>query len=144
MKKIIFAIAIIFAAISFSSCTKDNDFESHHYGNHFERSGLSVTSSVSSPNSVGGVVVSLTIENNTGKTIKYLGFAGDMKNVFGDNVYCEIRDQIGMQISITGPIYDGDCVTYYSNDCFYNNTAKTYCINAVSVQFLGEDWIHWH
>lgn len=134
MKKIFTVIVITIMSIAtFTSCSKD---EFHEYGDYYEKDGLIITSSVTSPNSVGGVKINITVQNYTGKTIKYISVAGTLKNYFGDAVYCEVRDQTGMSINITGPINDGDYKKFISNDCFYNNTAKEYCINVVSVQYL--------
>lgn len=143
MKKILIAIVCMVSICT--GCTKEPDIEYHHYGTSFERDGLSVLSSVSAPNSVGGVTVALTIKNYTGRTLKYVSVAGDMRNVFGDQVNCDVTGRCGMSIEVTGPIGNGDCVTFYSSDKFYNNTAKTYCINAVSIMYLEDsDWTHWH
>lgn len=129
MKKIVFIVAFI---LCFVSCSKWDK----HYGTSYSEGGLTLTSSVSSPDYVGGVTVYINVSNNTGKTIKYISIAGDMRNVFDDNVRCEITNNIGMSINITGPIYNGANVTYESGDCFYNPNATKYCINDVDVTYL--------
>ena len=139
MKKYIICLISVIA-LMLSSCEK----EIHHYGNCWQKDGVIITSEISSPNSVGGVNVYITIQNYSGKTIKYVSMAGDMRNYFGDNVYCEITRDKGMSIDITGPIDDGETQRYVTNDCFYNSTAREYCINAVSLQFVGEEMKHYH
>ena len=137
MKKFIAFFAII---LGFISCTKfDNNYRNYdgcHFGTCFSKEGLTIVSSVSKPNSVGGVTIFLTVSNETSRTIKYISLNGDVQNTFGDAVYCEVWGRTGMPINITGPIYNGQTITYQTNDCFYNNNAKTYCINAVSITYL--------
>ena len=137
MKKFIMLVIAILSIVSCSKMDKNyRNYDGKHYGTQFSEEGLTLVSSVSSPNYVGGVNVYLNVKNNTGRTIKYLSINGDMRNIFGDNVYCEIWDSMGMPIEITGPIYDGQDITYVTNNCFYNPNAKTYCINAVSITYF--------
>ena len=133
MKKYIICLISVIV-LMLSSCEK----ETQHYGKTWQKDGVTITCEVSSPNSVGGVNVYTTIQNYSGKTIKYVSIEGDMRNYFGDNVYCEITGYTSMSQKITGPIYDGQTQKYVTNNCFYNSTAQNYCINKVSLQFVGE------
>lgn len=141
MKRILTFLSIV--VLCCAACPKPDDpnyrnypYKGNGFGTSFTVDGITLQSSVSSPDYVGGVTICVTVTNNTGRTIKYLWINGSMKNTFGDEVYCEIRNRVGMPLNITGPINNGQQITYRSNECFYNNTAKQYWIKTFSVKYL--------
>lgn len=86
-------------------------------------------------NSVGGIEPYFYIENNTGKTIKYIYTTAYFYNAVGDPAYCEIWDANYRDLRMIGPLKSGKKDSYYYDPVIYNGTTTYMKIKTMKVEF---------
>ena len=90
----------------------------------------------SSPNSAGGVGVSMVISNNSEKEVKYVYFDVTPINAVDDEVICEVSRKSHATLQITGPL-KAWAVQTPSWDCvWYNSTIKNLSLYSVEVIYM--------
>lgn len=87
-------------------------------------------------NSVGGIEVSIKVENNTKKTIKYVYATVKFYNAVGDAAYCEITGRNYRNLQMIGPIKSGKTGTYDFGPIGYNEIVNKIGFKTVKVQFM--------
>jgi hypothetical protein len=91
---------------------------------------------VHSPNSAGGVSVSLEFKNISDKTIKYITFNFQAFNRVNDPVNCTIRNSSNRLAEVTGPILPmkGQHVAW--SNLWYNSTIDNAKIKSVQIEYM--------
>ena len=100
------------------------------------RPQLYITEAGFNINYVGGIEPYITIQNNFGKTIKYIYFKTYYYNRVGDPAYCEIQKTNYKGLKITGPIKNKVIDTYYWDAVIYNNSTGKIYIKSAEVIFM--------
>ncbi len=100
------------------------------------RPQLYITEASFDINFVGGIEPYFTLQNNFGKTIKYIYLNCYFYNRVGDPAYCEIKDTYFQRLKITGPIKDGITNTYYWDAVIYNNTTGKMYLKSAEIEFM--------
>jgi hypothetical protein len=85
-------------------------------------------------NSVGGIELRFSGENNTGKTINYYTAHLVFTNAVGDPAYDEITGKAEAQIRIVGPVYPGGGILI-SNLVTYNSTCRYITIDSFYLEY---------
>lgn len=96
---------------------------------------LVITESKTSLNSVGGVDYSLSVVNNSPKTIKYIHYKVYVKNAVGDIVYCTITDESYFNLKDTGPYKPGEVSFGGWEAIMYNYSGKQVVISSVTIDY---------
>lgn len=93
---------------------------------------------LSSPNSAGGIDVTIVFKNVSNKTIKYFRWSGYPINAVGDPVSCTIRDYTESGGTATGPIKPGATYGYGKIwECvWYNYSAKKLILTEVNIEYM--------
>lgn len=93
---------------------------------------------LSSPNSAGGIDVTIVFKNVSNKTIKYFRWTGYPINAVGDPVSCTIRDYTESGGTATGPIKPGATYGYGKIwECvWYNYSAKKLILTEVNIEYM--------
>lgn len=97
--------------------------------------------------SAGGCDVTIAWENKSEQTIKYITFTVGAINAVGDNVRCEITNDMYCRLKCTGPYkknegeysYSDYFNTYYGacwGSVWYNYTAETVEITEIEIEYM--------
>lgn len=97
--------------------------------------------------SAGGCDVTIAWENKSEQTIKYITFTVGAINAVGDNVRCEITNDMYCRLKCTGPYkknegeysYSDYFNTYYGacwGSVWYNYTAETVEITEIDIEYM--------
>ncbi|MBE5764336.1 MAG: leucine-rich repeat domain-containing protein [Clostridiales bacterium] len=98
--------------------------------------------------SADGVDMTISWENTSSKTIKYIYFSVEAYNAVHDKVYCEIRGYNVFIGSITGPlepgysnlIYDSNKDEYFIDggweNCYYNSDIKYFDLTNIRIIYM--------
>lgn len=89
----------------------------------------------SNPDSVGGVDIKLTINNNSDKTIKYVVMSFYAKNAVGDMIYCRIKGDREELVRMTGPIAPGESKSGTCQNYWYNSEVHYYGLLHFSIEY---------
>jgi hypothetical protein len=87
------------------------------------------------PNSVGGVDITIAGKNKSNKTIKYITFKVVPYNAVGDIVSCSIKDTKRFNGKITGPINSQETFSGYWECAWYNYTIKSIVIEQIEIEY---------
>lgn len=87
-------------------------------------------------NFLGGVEPYITLENNFGKSIKYIYLNTYYYNGVGDPAYCEIQRTNYQRLKITGEIEKNEMNYYKWNAVIYNTSARRMYIKSAEVIFM--------
>lgn len=88
-------------------------------------------------NYIGGVEPFITLQNNFGKTIKYIYFNTYYYNTVGDPAYCVIQNTHYQRLRVTGPIKNGEYNLYSWNAVIYNNSTGKMYIKSAEIVFMN-------
>lgn len=89
------------------------------------------------PNSVGGVDVSISFENWSEETIKYMDVTFRAYNAVGDRVNCEIHRSSRFEGRITGPVYSGDGMSLSWRCAWYNHSIARAEITNIRIEYMN-------
>ena len=88
------------------------------------------------PDQVGGIGTEISLQNVSGKTIKYVTVYLAPFNAVGDQVECTVRGHSVFGIEITGPLTVGQNWEGYSEGMWYNNSIVEARIDHVHVIYM--------
>ncbi len=83
-----------------------------------------------------GIEPYFTLQNNFGKTIKYIYLNTYFYNRVGDPAYCKIQNTNYQQLRITGPIKNGATESYCWEAVIYNSTTGKMYIKSAEIVFM--------
>lgn len=132
MKKL-FTLILFCLACTFISCEDEFNFDYSNPCTTVHGGGVTISTSVSSPDYVGGCSVFYSIQNYSGKVIKYVKISTVFLDTYNKNIKCEVTGRDWIDCTITGPIYET-----YSCSCsrkFYNYAARKAHITNCLVTF---------
>lgn len=88
------------------------------------------------PNSAGGVDVSVCFQNTSGKVIKYAYFSVTGFNRVGDEDTCRVRHDSKYKLVATGPFDAAFCGELRWECIWYNNTINFARIDSVRIEYM--------
>lgn len=129
MKKILFALML---CSIFTSCSEDYDYYFPQPRSTVSKNGITINTSIGSPNSVGGCNVCFNISNQSEKEIKKIHIDVMILDYYNERVYDDISGSSYSSCTITGPIYAFTDYICCNSRLFYDYSAKnthiTYCL----------------
>lgn len=129
MKKILFVLML---CSIFTSCSEDYDDYFPQPRSTVSKNGITINTSIGSPNSVGGCNVYFNISNQSEREIKKIYIDVMILDYYNERAYDDISGSSYSSCTITGPIYAFTNYTCRNSRLFYAYNAKkthiTYCL----------------